>query len=145
MVQAKCLTDNGSGTGVPPVCSVPDKTTVGLKLTGGAPVPLRRRFDNDPVGVVLLLGMTNGSTTVSVKIPARILERIPAPGNGRSRFIVRALEKEIERQRPTEWKPTTKRGRMFAKILKAGEKERGPRLSEEEFERELRERRGRNF
>jgi hypothetical protein len=96
-------------------------------------------------GVVILFGMTNNSTLVSVKIPARILERIPTPGNGRSRFIVRALEKEIERQKPVEWKPTTKRGRMFAKILKAGEKERGPRLSEEEFERELRERRGRNF
>lgn len=95
--------------------------------------------------MVILFGMTNTSTLVSVKIPARILERLPTPGNGRSRFIVRALEKEIERQQPTEWRPTTPRGRMFAKILKAGEKERGPRLSEAEFERELRERRGRNF
>ena len=89
--------------------------------------------------------MTNGTTTVSVKIPARILERIPAPGNGRSRFIVRALEKEIERQKPAEWKPTTKRGRMFAKILKAGEKERGPFVSLDELEREIKDRRGRNF
>ena len=95
--------------------------------------------------MVIPFGMTNSSTLVSVKIPARILERIPAPGNGRSRFIVRALEKEIERQHPLEWKPPTKRGRMYAKLLAAGEKERGPRLSEEEFERELRERRGRNF
>jgi hypothetical protein len=95
--------------------------------------------------MVLLSGMTNGSITVSVKIPARILERIPSPGNGRSRFIVRAIEKEIERQRPAEWKPTTKRGRMFAKILKAGEKERGPFISLDELEREIKERRGRNF
>ena len=95
--------------------------------------------------MVILFGMTKTSTLVSVKIPARILERLPTPGNGRSRFIVRALEKEIERQRPPEWKPTTKRGRMFAKILKAGEKERGPFMSPEELEREIRERRGRNF
>jgi hypothetical protein len=89
--------------------------------------------------------MTNTAILVSVKIPARILERIPAPGQGRSRFIVQALEKEIERQRPAEWKPTTKRGRMFAKILKAGEKERGPFISLDELEREIKERRGRNF
>ena len=89
--------------------------------------------------------MTNRTTVVSVKIPARILERIPAAGQGRSRFIVRALEKEIERQRPAEWKPTTKRGRKFAKLLEAGKAERGPLMSEEELEREIRERRGRNF
>jgi hypothetical protein len=89
--------------------------------------------------------MTNSSTTVSVKIPARILARIPAPGNGRSRFIVGAIEKEIERQRPAEWKPTTKRGRQLAKLLKAGAAERGPFLSLEELEREVRERKGRNF
>ena len=95
--------------------------------------------------MVILLGMTNTTTTVSVKIPARILERIPAPGNGRSRFIVRALEKEIERQRPAEWKPTTKRGRMFAKLLEAGKAERGPFMSLDELEREIMERKGRNF
>jgi hypothetical protein len=89
--------------------------------------------------------MTNRTTTVSVKIPARILERIPAPGNGRSRFIIRALEKELERQRPAEWKPTTRRGRMYAKLLEAGKAERYPLLNEEEFERELKERRGRQF
>ena len=102
-------------------------------------------FDSERGSVVLLSGMTNGSTTVSVKIPARILAHIPTPGNGRSRFIVHALEKEIERQRPAEWKPTTKRGRMFARLLEAGKAERGTRLNEEEFERELRERRGRSF
>jgi post-segregation antitoxin (ccd killing protein) len=89
--------------------------------------------------------MTNRTTVVSVKIPARILERIPAAGQGRSRFIVRALEKEIERQRPTEWQPTTRRGRKFAKLLEAGKAERGPLMTEEEFNCELRERRGRNF
>ena len=95
--------------------------------------------------MVILLGMTNTATTVSVKIPARILERIPAPGNGRSRFIVSALEKAIERQRPAAWKPTTVRGRRLAKLLEAGKAERYPLLNEEEFERELKERRGRNF
>lgn len=95
--------------------------------------------------MVILWGMTNRTTVVSVKIPARILERIPAAGQGRSRFIVRALEKEIERQRPAEWKPTTRRGRMFAKLLEAGKAERGPLLSEVELEREIRERRGRSF
>ena len=102
-------------------------------------------FDNGRINMVILLGMTNAATTVSVKIPARILERIPAPGHGRSRFIVRALEKEIERQRPTEWNPTTKRGRMFAKLLEAGKAERGPLISEAELAQEIRERRGRNF
>ena len=89
--------------------------------------------------------MTSRTTVVSVKIPARILERIPAAGQGRSRFSVRALEKEIERQQPAEWTPTTKRGRKFAKLLEAGKAERGPLLSEEELEGEIRERRGRNF
>src|ERR1035437_9346778 len=137
MVQAKCLT-----------IFMERRPPARLVVKNSRRAGSRRsisRFDNDPVGVVLLLCMTNGSTTVSVKIPARILERIPAPGNGRSRFIVRALEKEIERQRPTEWKPTTKRGRRYAKILKAGEKERGPFISLDELEREIKERRGRNF
>jgi hypothetical protein len=95
--------------------------------------------------VVIPFGMTKRSTVVSVKIPAKILERIPAAGQGRSRFIVRALEEEIERRRPVEWKPTTRRGQMFAKLLEAGKAERHPLLNEEEFERELKERRGRNF
>ena len=38
------------------------------------------------------------TTTVSVKIPARILERIPKAGQGRSGFIVEALEEKLERQ-----------------------------------------------
>jgi hypothetical protein len=102
-------------------------------------------FDRAGRAVVIPCGMTNASTVVSVKIPARILDRIPAAGQGRSRFIVRALEHEIERQRPAEWKPTSKRGRMFAKLLAAGKAERYPLLNEEEFDRELKERRGRNF
>ena len=102
-------------------------------------------FDKAQRGMVIHQGMTNSTTTVSVKIPARILERIPAPGHGRSRFIVQALEKEIARQRPAEWKPTTVRGRRLAKLLEAGKAERYPLLNEAEFERELKERRGRNF
>jgi hypothetical protein len=49
-------------------------------------------------------------TTVSVKIPARILEKIPAPGNGRSRFIVNAIEEKIARRKPASGKPKTARG-----------------------------------
>ncbi len=127
-----CLAGRGSQTGTVSRCAPGHY----LRATG---------FDKRGRRVVLLRGMTNGSTTVSVKIPARILSRIPAPGNGRSRFIVHALEKEIERQRPAEWKPTTVRGRKLARLLEAGKAERGPRLNEEEFERELHERRGRNF
>lgn len=89
--------------------------------------------------------MTNPATTVSVKIPAQILERIPAPGNGRSGFIVQALEEKISRQPRAEWKPKTSLGKKFAAILEKGKPERGPEMSEAEFERELSERRGRAF
>ena len=89
--------------------------------------------------------MANGSTTITCKIPARILAGMPATKIGRSRFIIRSLENEIERRRASKWKPTTKRGRKFAKLLEAGKNERGPWMSEAEFERELKERRGRNF
>ena len=44
---------------------------------------------------VILFGMTKSSVTVSVKIPARILEHIPAPGR-RSGFIVRAIKEKLE-------------------------------------------------
>jgi len=94
--------------------------------------------------MVILFGMTK-TTTVSVKIPSKILDRIPAPGNGRSRFIIRALENEIERQRPAEWKPASKRGRALARLLEAGRTERFPLLGKEEFERELKVRRGRSL
>jgi hypothetical protein len=89
--------------------------------------------------------MTTAAPTISFKAPARILEGIPAPGNGRSRFIVRALEEKISRQQRAKWKPTTPRGRKFAALLEKGKKERGPQRSESAFEPELSERRGRNF
>ena len=83
------------------------------------------------------------TTTVSVKIPARILERIPKAGSGRSGFIVRALEEKLARQPPPEWKAATRRGRRLAALLKRSEAERFPLLGEEDLRRELRERRGR--
>ena len=95
--------------------------------------------------MVILFGMTNAATTVSVKIPARILERIPAPGNGRSGFIVRALEEKLSRQKKAEWKPNSGRGRKLAALLAKGKAERYPLLNEEQFERELAARRGRVF
>jgi hypothetical protein len=84
------------------------------------------------------------ATTISFKAPARILESLPAPGNGRSRFILQALEEKISRQQQPKWEPTNSLGRKFAAILEKGKKERGPQMSEVEFERELSERRGRN-
>jgi len=83
------------------------------------------------------------TTTVSVKIPARILERIPRAGSGRSGFIVRALEEKLARQRPLEWRAEGRRGQRLAALLKRGEAERFPLLGEEALRRELQERRGR--
>ena len=88
--------------------------------------------------------MTKASTTISFKVPARILAGLPTPGQGRSRFIVQALEEKIPRQQPAKWEPTSQLGRTFAAILEKGKKERGPQMSEAEFERELSERRGRD-
>ena len=95
--------------------------------------------------MVILYRMTKAATTISFKAPPRILESIPASGNGRSRFIIEALEEKISRQQRAQWKPTNALGRKFAAILEKGKKERGPQMSEAEFERELSERRGRNF
>jgi hypothetical protein len=83
------------------------------------------------------------TTTVSVKIPSRLLERMPKAGQGRSGFIVRALEEKLERQIPAPWKPTTKRGRRLAALLERGRDQRLPFLDEAALERELAERRGR--
>jgi hypothetical protein len=88
--------------------------------------------------------MTN-ATIVSVKIPAQILEKIPAAGHGRSGFIVQAIEEKIARRKPSKWKPKTERGRRMAALLKKGRAERIPLLSDAELDRELKERRGRNF
>ncbi len=49
------------------------------------------------------------------------------------------------RGKASVWKPTTARGRRLAALLEAGKAERGPDLTDAEFERELRERRGRQF
>lgn len=89
--------------------------------------------------------MTKMTATISFKAPPRILEGLPAPGNGRSRFIIQALEEKISRQQQSKWEPTTPLGRKFAALLEKGKKTRGPAMSAAEFERELSERRGRNF
>ena len=86
--------------------------------------------------------MTKASVTVSVKIPARILERIPSPGQGRSGFIVRAIEEKLTRKESAPWKPSTARGRRLAALLAKGKRERGPDLTLEELEAEIRARRG---
>jgi hypothetical protein len=86
--------------------------------------------------------MTKSSVTVSVKIPARILEHIPPPGHGRSGFIVQAIEEKLARKTIEPWQPTTARGRKLAALLKKGERERGPDLTVEELEAEIRNRRG---
>jgi hypothetical protein len=83
------------------------------------------------------------TTVVSVKIPQGLLKRMPEAGNGRSRFIVEALEEKLARQLPEEWKPTTTRGRRLAKLLEQGMAERQPLLDDEALARELRDRRGR--
>jgi hypothetical protein len=66
----------------------------------------------------------SASVTVSVKIPARILERIPPAGQGRSGFILSALEEKLARKVTAPWKPTTARGRKLAALLEKGKRER---------------------
>ena len=83
------------------------------------------------------------TTTVSVKIPRRLLERMPKAGQGRSGFIIQAVEEKLGRQMPVEWKPSSKRGRRLAALLERGRQERSPLLDEAGLERELAERRGR--
>jgi hypothetical protein len=94
--------------------------------------------------MVLPFSMTN-TTIVSIKVPSRVLEQIPPAGQGRSGFIVQAIEEKIARRKPVQWKPKTERGRRMAALLKKGRSERSPLLSDAQVERELRERRGRNF
>ena len=85
------------------------------------------------------------SATISVKIPRQMLEQIPAAGNGRSSFILEAIEEKMARRKAVQWKPKTERGRRFAALLKKGKAERMPLLSDAQIEEELRERRGRNY
>lgn len=89
--------------------------------------------------------MTGNTLNISVKVPTKIAERIPAPGKGRSRFIVQALEEKLSRQSAPEWKPTTERGRRLATLLAKGRTERMPLLNNAEVDRELATRRGRQF
>ena len=85
------------------------------------------------------------STTISVKLPATLLEEIPAAGNGRSAFIVKAIEEKLARRKAPQWKPKTARGKRISSLLKKGNRERLPLLSDCEVERELAARRGREF
>ena len=54
--------------------------------------------------------------TVSIKIPARVLDHIPPAGHGRSGFIVQAIEEKLEVDQLTsipstgEWKHYTATG-----------------------------------
>jgi hypothetical protein len=103
---------------------------------------------NLPVDVtndsVVLFGMTN-TKTISVKIPFKLLRDIPAAGDGRSAFIIQALEEKIARRKPSQWQPKTERGKRMAALLRRGKTERLPLLSDPEIEQESAARRGRNF
>jgi hypothetical protein len=90
---------------------------------------------------VVLSGMTP-TKLVSVKIPERVLRFMPPAGQGRSRFIVDALEEKLSRKKQSDWKPTTERGRRLAALLKKGRRERAPLLDGQGVARELAERRG---
>jgi hypothetical protein len=89
-------------------------------------------------------GITYGMTSaklVSVKLPLKIFQAIPGAHEGRSQFIIAALEEKISREQ-TKWKPSTERGERLAKLLEKGASERGAPLDKEGIARELRERRG---
>ncbi len=80
---------------------------------------------------------------ISVKVPMKIFNALPGAHQGRSRFIITALEKEISQQRAPEWQPTNARGRRFKALLDAGAAERGEPLDAAGIAAELAERRGR--
>lgn len=94
--------------------------------------------------MVLQFGMARAET-ISVRIPARFLEEMPAPGNGRSSFIIKAIEEKLARRKPILWKPKTERGRRLAALLEKGRNERLPMLSDAQMKQELATRRGRGF
>lgn len=89
--------------------------------------------------------MSTATENITFECPPQVRERLPASGTERSQFILQAIQEKLERAQPVEWKPTTNRGRIIAELLEKGKAERYPLLNEEEFERELQERRGRNF
>jgi hypothetical protein len=80
---------------------------------------------------------------VSVKVPLKIFRAMPGAHQGRSRFIISALEEKLSQRREPEWKPTTARGRRMAALLEKGKAEREPLLDAEGIAAELAERRGR--
>ena len=80
---------------------------------------------------------------VSVKLPVKLFRAIPGAHKGRSSFIISAVEEKLSRQRESQWKPTTARGRRLAALLEKGRAEREPLLDAEGIARELAERRGR--
>ena len=49
--------------------------------------------------------MTNAAMPVTFKCPPALMERLPAPAKGRSKFIVRTLEEKFAQKKPVEWKP----------------------------------------
>ncbi|MGO8766349.1 MAG: hypothetical protein ACLQSR_14580 [Limisphaerales bacterium] len=79
---------------------------------------------------------------ISFKAPMRIFRALPAPHQGRSRFIISALEEKLSR-REEAWQPATERGRRLKAILDKGAAERGEPLDADGIARELQERRGR--
>ena len=87
--------------------------------------------------------MTN-TITISVKLPIRIAERIPAPGNGRSRFIIQTLKEKVFNQKSKPWKPATVRGRRMAALIAKGAAAGVAMLNDDEFEQEMKARRGGN-
>ena len=80
---------------------------------------------------------------ISVKVPLKIFRALPDAHNGRSRFIIAALEEKISKRQESEWQPTTARGRRLKALLDAGAAERGEPLDAEGIAAELAERRGR--
>ena len=80
---------------------------------------------------------------ISVKVPERLLRVMPPAGEGRSRFVIAALEEKISRRSSSDWKPKTQRGRRLAALLQKGRFERAPALDTEGILKELVERRGR--
>jgi hypothetical protein len=82
---------------------------------------------------------------ISIKVPGDLLDELPAPGNGRSRFILDAIAEKAARRRKAQWTPASKRGKRLAALLAKGRPERGMLLSESEVAKELARRRGRQF
>jgi hypothetical protein len=92
--------------------------------------------------LVIPSGMTD-TQVVSVKVPSALLRKLPAAGQGRSRFIIAAIEEKVGRRDTPKWKPRSDRGKRMAAILARGKDERLPLLSDSDIEMELAVRKGR--